>query len=466
MDSAGLLAARKASLRGDPIAGLFPKQRAFLDDPSKTKAAVCGRRAGKTWSIAVGLWDAARKHKRSLNPYICLSGVSARRIMWPVLEDLNERHGLGMKMHSHELIAELPNGSQIFCVGGDDMRKVEALRGGKYGRVAIDEAGSFPRMLLRYLHDDVLDAALMDLDGDLWFCGSPNAACAGHFYDITTGTAPDIAKVATHHWNVLDNVHIAHAAEWLANKRAAKRWAEDNPIYRREYLGHWVKDTSWLVFRFDRARHFIVTPPPVATSAVLGVDLGASDEERTTAFVVAGWSKHNKVTRALHAKKFPRLNPEAGAKEVASLMKRFPIGQIVVDEGGLGKIYAEEWRTRFGLNAVAAEKKNKMTYVEFMNGEFDADRALVHAEAVELADELDLLQWDEERKDYDDRFADHAADAWLYAWRECYSWGERDRKPAGPPRGSAEWLAEQAAIAKEKAVQDSMRKTTGPWFVR
>jgi len=123
----------RANLRsaGRYLADLFPQQRAFFADPAKTKAAVCGRRAGKTWVTAVGLYESALRNPRSLNPYICLSSVSARRIMWPVLEEFNDRYKLGMKMHSHELIAELPNGSSVFCVGGDDARKVEALRGGK-----------------------------------------------------------------------------------------------------------------------------------------------------------------------------------------------------------------------------------------------------------------------------------------------------------------------------------------------
>jgi hypothetical protein len=82
--------------------------------------------------------------------------------MWPVLKAFDERYRLGMRFHDQELIAELPeNGSQIFCVGGDDSRKVEALRGPKLGRAVVDEYGSFGRQLGRYLIEDVLDAALI-----------------------------------------------------------------------------------------------------------------------------------------------------------------------------------------------------------------------------------------------------------------------------------------------------------------
>ena len=95
MSSTGLLAAR-AKLRPSRrwLEGLFPRQREFVDDPAKLKAAVSGRRAGKTWACAVGLYDRARQ-VRALYPYIALSSVQARRIMWPVIREVNERLPVG-----------------------------------------------------------------------------------------------------------------------------------------------------------------------------------------------------------------------------------------------------------------------------------------------------------------------------------------------------------------------------------
>ncbi len=445
------------------LSDLFPKQRAFFDDPAKVKAAVAGRRGGKTWACAAGLYQAAARHRRSLNPYICLSGVSARRIMWPVLEEFNDRYKLGMRMHSHELVAELPsNGSVIFCVGGDDARKVEAMRGGKYARVIIDEAGSFPRLLLRYMCEDVLDAALLDLDGDMWLVGSPNAACVGHFYDITTGADPAVAKVPTHHWNALDNVHLPHAAEWLRKKRESKGWAEDNPIYRREYLGHWVKDASSLVFRFDRTRHLRTVGADVVATlrAVLGVDLGASAAIQSTAFVANAWAKHSRTVHTRYAKKMAGMIPSTGAEELKRLLPMFNADHAVVDAGGLGNGYIEEWRQRWGLPVVPAEKREKFAYVELLNGELDLGRLLVDDGAAtrDLVDELELLQWNEDRTDFDDRFSDHCVDAWLYSWRACYAWTEKDAPDAGPSAGSREWELRKAAEAKEAAIAGSLRR--------
>jgi len=465
MSSEGLLAAR-AALKPQRrwLDGLFPKQREFVDDPSKLKAALCGRRAGKTYACAAGLYDMARQ-KRALYPYIALSSVQARRIMWPVVKELNETHRLGMKLNDHELTAEVPEtGSQLFLVGGDDARKVEALRGGKYGRVVIDEPGSFPKSLLRYLCEDVLDAALLDLDGDMWLVGSPNAACVGHFYDLTTGRNPDIASVPTHHWTVLDNPHIPHAASWLKKKREAKKWAPDNAVYLREYMGQWIRDLNSLVFRFDRARH-MVNERPVGLSGVVGVDLGSSAKVESMAFSTLFWEKHSKVVTVARATKHKDMPPGDGADHLKALFAEFPaLRYAVVDEGGLGKGYTSEWRRRHNLAVVAAQKTERNAYIEHMNGAFDDELIkLYEPETKPLVDELELAQWDEDRKDIDDRFLSHAIDSALYGWRDCYAWGESDAVDKGPPLGTPEWYAAEQQREKERAIAEARKRSAKEW---
>ena len=437
-----------------------------MDDPAKEKAALKGRRGGGTWAGAVGLYDKARE-VRCQCPYIALSAVQARRIMWPVVKEVNDLYQLGMKMNDHELIAEVPEtGSQIFLVGGDDMRKVEALRGGKYGRVVIDEPGSFPKSLLRYLCEDVLDAALLDLDGDMWLVGSPNAACVGHFYDVTTGANPEVAKIPTHHWTVLDNPNIPHAGEWLRKKRESKKWAADNPVYLREYMAQWIRDLSSLVFRFDCARH-MVAEAPKGCAGVVGVDLGSSAKVETMAFVTQLWEKYSKTVVTRRATKHKAMDVTDGALHVKALFAEFPeLRYAVVDEGGIGAGYTREWRQRHQLAVVAAEKRERNAYIEFLNDDLDQDRMklLDGDETRPLVDELELAQWDEDRKDIDDRFLKHAIDAWLYSWRDCRAWGEPDAPGARPRKGTPEyeamvWQSERdASMARAQKARDAKWK--------
>lgn len=447
------------------LEGLFPKQRAFFEDPAKEKAALGGRRGGKTWVSTVGLYDKARA-VQCMCPYIALSGVQARRICWPVIKAINTRYELGLKLNDHEMIAEVPEtGSQIFLVGGDDMRKVEALRGGKYGRVVVDEPGSFPKTLLRYLCEDVLDAALLDLDGDLWLVGSPNAACVGHFYDLTTGANPEVEKIPTHHWTVLDNPNIPHAADWLRRKREKKKWAPDHPVYLREYMAQWVRDTNSLVFRFDRARH-LVDSVPAGLSGVVGVDLGSSAKVESMAFVTQLWEKYSKVVYTRRATKHKDMNPADAGDHLKKLFAEFPeIRHAVVDEGGLGKGYTSQWRSRENIPCIPAEKKERNAYIEFLNGALDDDlvKLLAGEETKPLLDEIELAQWDEDRKDIDDRFLSHAIDAWLYGWRDCYAWGQKPKEPDGPTVGTPEYANHQAALLKERKLQQQAKLAASRW---
>jgi hypothetical protein len=449
--------AKLAKPRRRWLDGLHPKQREFVDDPAKEKAALKGRRAGGTWAGAVGLYDKARE-VRCLCPYIALSAVQARRIMWPVVKEVNEKYQLGMKCNDHELIAELPeNGSQIFLVGGDDTRKVEALRGGKYGRIVIDEPGSFGKSLLRYMHEDVLDAALMDLDGDIWFIGSPNAACAGHFYELTTGANPDVAKIPTHHWTVLDNPNIPHAAEWLRRKREKKKWEHDNPVYLREYMAQWVRDLTSLVFRFDRARH-LVDEVPAGLAGVVGVDLGSSARVESMSFVTQLWERYSKVVYTRRATKHKDMDVTDGANHLKKLFAEFPeLRYSVVDEGGIGAGYTREWQRRHSIAVRPAQKKERNAYIEFLNDGLDHDlvKMLAGKETAPLVDEVELAQWDEDRKEIDPRFMKHAIDGWLYGWRDCYAWGERP-------------LADQPTEEQRmiKAAEASWKRRQKPWYAR
>lgn len=452
--------------------GLFPKQRDFFDDPAKEKAALGGRRGGKTWVSAVGLYDKARE-VQCMCPYIALSGVQARRICWPVIKSINTRYDLGLKLNDHEMIAEVPEtGSQIFLVGGDDMRKVEALRGGKYGRVVVDEPGSFPKSLLRYLCEDVLDAALLDLDGDLWLVGSPNAACVGHFYDVTTGRNPEVARIPTHHWTVLDNPNIPHAADWLRRKREKKKWDADNPIYLREYMAQWIRDANSLVFRFDRARH-LVQEAPKGLAGVVGVDLGSSARIESQAFVTQLWQAYDKTVFTRRATKHKAMDVTDGAEHLKALFKEFPeLRYAVVDEGGIGAGYTREWRQRHQLSVIAAEKRERNAYIEFLNDDLDQDRVkLVEPETGPLIEELELAQWDEDRKDIDDRFLKHAIDGWLYSWRDCRAWGEPEAPADQPKKGTPEYDAmimrkeREASMARVRREEELRRKASarGSW---
>ena len=77
---------------------------------------------------------------------------------------------MGMEFLENQLTVKLPNGSQIILGGCQDPGEVDKFRGPAYSRVIIDEAQSIKTSILETLVNDVLEAALLDHDGELWLC--------------------------------------------------------------------------------------------------------------------------------------------------------------------------------------------------------------------------------------------------------------------------------------------------------
>jgi hypothetical protein len=140
-----------------PFHELFQEQKVFHDDPCRFKAALTTRRAGKSTLAATRLIDAAQSQPGVFCPYIALTRDSAKRILWPILNEMNQKFNLQADMHE-TLNMTLPNRSKIFLVGADQKNFIPRLRGAKYKRAAIDEAQSYSGHL-NELIDDVLTSS-------------------------------------------------------------------------------------------------------------------------------------------------------------------------------------------------------------------------------------------------------------------------------------------------------------------
>ena len=400
---------------------LFAPQQAFVEDKSLLKVACCSRRAGKSYAIAYALLAAGFKYPGSFPVYITMSRSDSKNILWPALADLDQKHNLGLSFKENSGEVALPNGSRILVRGGGSRREIDKLRGPKYPCAVVDEAQGFGSNLL-YLIDEVLEPATLDYSGWISVTGTPNAACAGPFFDMAT--RPELGW-SVHKWTLLDNPHIPHAADWLAKMKDRRGWDTAHPSYRREYKGEWVRDAEGLVFRYDESIHLIREFPREAANDwqyVLGIDLGYNDP---TAFVVQAYSAATGRVVVVESHKESGLIPSAAAAEVEKYMARYPFVSIVADTGGFGKGYAEEWKQKYRIPVVAAQKTEKLGYIQMLNGDLSTGAMrIVGPSNRALAEEMSLLQWDSDkildnRWVADDKFEDHLCDALLYGWREC-----------------------------------------------
>lgn len=453
----------------DPYDLAFAAQTRALTDRARFKALLCGRRSGKTRTVFLALWRAALEHPRAIVPYICLSRPVAKRILWPLLKEALVELEIDAELRESDLAVVFPNGSILTLLGADKPSEVNKLRGQKFPAAAIDEPQAFRDDVLRELIDDVLEPTLLDYRGSLWLCGTPGARVAGYFHDVTEGKLPGWS---VHRWTVLDNPTIPHARDWLAELRERRNWTADNPTYRREYLGEWVRDDDALVYRFRRDRNLVASMPEdytrpreVQWQHTLGIDYGHTDD---TAWVLCAYRgrvlREQDAALEMHAVYVPwsdgapGLTPSRVGARTRELVDEHRPHRTVGDAGGLGKAYVEEARERWGLQIEAAAKTKKAAFIDLLNDALITERLLVVdcPENRGLVHELETVQWDEERKLEDPRFPNHRTDALLYAWRDAraflapeYAGGpDPTRPPEYDRRLEAGWLAAQKKRAE------------------
>lgn len=439
------------------LAGLHAPQKAFVLDTAKRKCALAGRRGGKSEGVAAWLLQDADKYPGELSLFIARTAGHAKRILWATLQRIERRHRLGLKFNGAELTVTTPGGHIIWLSGAKDFAEVEKFRGPRYRRVAIDEAGTFGSDLLEYLIDDILDPALMDLDGELAMCGTPGAVPAGFFYARTTGDHDTLTAWPTHRWTCLDNPHVA-GADYIARKKLDNRWSDDNPTLRREYFAEWILDLQALVLPFVAARNGYFDLPDGQWTYGLCIDLGAGDDQRSTSFIVGATRRGHPEFYACFAEKRSGMIPSSTAAHAEVLIREWGCRMLVVDEGGLGRGYADEFRKSFGLGFIAAQKSKKKAFLELVHGDVLSGMFKVHPfKARELVLEMQVAQWSEDRSDIDDRFEHHAIDGAVYLARAMLSRYKPELEE--PKVGSPEWYErERQRLRKETSAR--MQKLT------
>jgi len=427
---------------------LFDQQIAFIEDKSTNKAAHCGRRAGKTHSICAYLCLESLKTSNTLCVYLALTRKSAKILIWHELKEFDLKFSLGMTFNETDLIAYFPNRSRIIISGAETADEIEKLRGPKFKLVAIDEAGSF-KPHISALIEEVLEATLMDQQGTMCVIGTPNAACVGYFH--TKCTSP-LSDFSIHHWTALENPHIPHAKAYLEKKRAEKRWSEDNPIFQREYMGKWVRSEDSIVYRFKPGANEIdILPEGHDYQHILGIDYGFVD---ATAFVVATFAEDLPNVYLTYCYSRSGMIPSEIAEMTHNLNTHYNFVAIVADPGGGGKMIIEETNWRYHTAIRVAEKTAKVDFIEHMNDDLDTGKLKATPDMEPWKEEVLILQWDEDRKKEQDGYANHLADAALYAWREAQHWVYMKPEP------EVEYLSDQWYKIEEKKMIENLQGQT------
>lgn len=444
------LAYRPTPIELDPT---FAKQNEFIADTSRYLVAQCSRRAGKSNGLAIKFFKTMEKHPKSHSLYLSLTQESARGIMWPVLQELNDKHKLGCTFTNSTLTMKHPNGATLKLMGADLKDFIKRLKGRKYPGVAIDEAQDFGSHL-QSLVDDVLTPSISDYaDGWIALAGTPGPVPQGFFFDVTQNAKYGFS---VHKWTLLNNPYMPEPMAFIEDLKAKREWQDDHPTLRREWLNEWVLDVQALWIRYTAAmNHFQQLPalPPMQKwNHIMGIDLGFKDAD---AIAILAWSDVHPSTFLVEE----RITTKQGITELVSqveeLAKKYDVYKMVIDEGGLGKKIAEELRRQKGIPVEQADKAQKQQNVEFLNDALRTGKFMAKS-ASRFAQDSYLVQidWDKSRPDkiiVKKKPHSDIIDSVLYAFKESPAYSFQAPKEA-PKYGTKAWADQTQHEMWEKAV--------------
>lgn len=454
----------------DVLANAFEKQKQFILDQAKLKALFCTRRSAKSYTAGLYLIYEALKNPGCNCLFTGLTRLSAKGIIWKdILFDINNKLNLGANFNQTDLTMTLPNGSEIWVTGIDaDEQEMRKILGRKFRLACIDEASMYTIDLRGFIYG-VLAPAMVDPNmggdrGTICLMGTASDFPKGLFFDITNRKE---AGWKLYQWSAYDNPYVAKQwHESILEIAKDRPQYMDTPQFKQWYLNEWVIDESKLVYKFDPQKNLIKELPKLSTedwTYVLGIDTGWED---ANAFVLTGYHIHDPhlyVINTFHKNKLT-FDQVAEVIERFKVSQDYPVHKFIID--GANKQGVESMRARTSIPLENAEKQDKTTFIEIMNGDLVQSKIKILdiPQNRPLWQEMMSLVWLTDgdtiklpKKEHPN-LPNHLCDAFLYAWRCGYHYSsvKPERKII---TGSREWYEKQSQDIwekeKEALMQDS-----------
>ena len=375
------------------LKNLFKEQRDFLMDDTqfRKQIAICGRRAGKTYSNARRLaWTCIKPHSPCL--YLNLNFSNAINQMWDETHKAVEEVGLRIKQESKaEGYIEFTNGSKITFRGNTNKAEADKGRGYSYRLVIIDEAGHQKNM--QYLMDEVLRPCMADFaDSVLIATGTPPRV--PHTWAEKAWNDPTFKK---YHWTMFENPHMPDPEQFIQEECVSKGVTKESSFIQREYYGTMgAYDTEAQVFK-GRKTYDVPEKPEMLnyTNICIGVDFGFSDYNSV---ITLAYNKNTRQAWVLRENKFNHSDitgivniikeHDEAAKEL--LMKKGLTPEVDVFCDNNEKSIIAELKRNYGVRAYPAWKHDKAMAIEQLAEELRTGRMVIPNKGA-LNDEMDSI---------------------------------------------------------------------------
>lgn len=478
-----------------------PKQHALVVDPSPHIVGICPRRAGKSFAAAMAALITGEAKPGSISIVISLNLKQLKRLYWQGgpsgLFTLAQQFKLNLEWHHTALKWTHENGSIGYLMGAEDDEQLEVLRGMEADLYVVDECKSFAPSRLTKLLVEILGPQRNTRKGRIVMIGTPGFIKAGPFYEASCPTALDSKQRrfsidygtkdpwgrtsdriwSRHAWTLQDNSAMAHQWDEALLDKEAHGWSDDDPVWRREYLGEWTTAQDGLVYAYTTARGYGTAtwvPDPSEDNPtglpeegapwrlIGGLDLGF---QAPTAFVVCAYSARLRELRHVWDTSRAHMLPDAVADMLREAYERFyplSIERIYADMGNLGKMLCEGLIQQ-GFPIERADKREKFDYIELVNSAFIKGEIKI-IEGTILEQQLLTNAWDLSngtrdelakvgRLREDEAIPNDSTDAFLYLYRgSLHRFGVATSERL-PEYLSPEWVTryekEQLRLARE-----------------
>lgn len=413
---------------------LHAKQRAFVEDPSKQKAALVASRGGKSTGCMIYAAYMAEQYPGAVIPYIVPESKShAKDMFWRPLKQVNYDLQLGLAFKEQEGIIQFPNGCIIRLLGAHDEGSEARLRGVPFPFAILDECKDFGGHFDTLLKQAILPR-LDDYDGTICLIGTPGNLLDGPFYNITRDDGHGDPAWSVHRWGRNDNIHLDPAARDVYAIAAKRGIDPTSPYFRREYLGQWAADEAELAYPYDEKRngwsgHLAHGPE---WRYVIASDFGETDD---FAIAVAAFAEGDPNLYFVETFNKAGLDILQQCDVTREFYERYQRRGSVVglwgDGGGYGKSGVTLLQNRYQLPIRAVEKKPgyKATVIASMRGDFMSGRIKA------VADTPLTREWGRVNRDLKTGNTEHTdlGDAGLYAFIDAQHW----LTPQGVTEGKA-----------------------------
>ncbi len=489
-ETARRLVAQAARKKPDLLAGTFPQQRAFLEDPARFKAAHCSRGAAKSYTAGIGLYEAMENFPGCSVFYVTKTHDMARNIMWnSVMKAIDRDFSLGIDFNETLLEGRHPNGATFRLTGIDgDRKQQDKLLGGKYKLVVLDEVAFFETDLTEIVYKTIIPATGR-IGGSVWMMSTSSDYPRGLFFDATRPEKElRIKGWAVHEWQWWDNPYIREEMQKTVDELiAANPLIVETNHYKQHYLNLWVIDESKLVYRFNPQRNLITEAEweqvkaryhPDLWTRILGGDTGWEDDN---ALVLTSYHLNDPNLYIPTSWAEKELTFDQFADHItADFMNRPGLdpSRVIID--GANKQGVESMRARSAtIPFEYADKRDKATFIELMNSDFVKGEIKIVDNAANrgtkekpgIIPELTNLIWATDGnkikypKKEDERLPNHRCDAMLYAWRLGFHYQSMQVKPK-IVHGSKAWYEQQAVDIWQREREKLMKEheqNQGDW---